>query len=63
MKRKVNGADLNTYGVFDLLVSGARFTAEYTEEDAVEHYMRLHPDADERKVRRELRSELKKVGR
>lgn len=47
-------ADLATYTVHQLLVSGSRFVVDYDEDAAVEHYLRLHPKADEQVVRAEL---------
>lgn len=47
-------ADLATYTVHQLLVSGSRFVDDYDEAAAVSHYLQLHPQADEDAVRREL---------
>lgn len=50
----VKELDLSTYSVHALYVAGMRFTDDYTEDDAVEQYMELHPGADEAKARVEL---------
>ena len=47
-------ADLSKYSVHELLVSGSRFVDDYDENAAVEHYLQLHPQADEQTVRAEL---------
>ena len=46
-------ADLSKYSVHELLVSGSRFVDDYDENAAVEHYLQLHPQADEQTVRAE----------
>jgi hypothetical protein len=48
--------------VYGLLAAGMRFTDDYTEDDAVEQYLELHPGADEANVRAELQAEIKKHG-
>lgn len=58
MKRK----DLREYSVYGLLAAGMRFVGDYNEEDAVRHYLGLHPDANEADVRAELEAEAKKYG-
>lgn len=49
-------ADLRRYSVYDLLVSGSRFTDDYDEAAAIEHYLELHPGADRQAVTVELRN-------
>jgi hypothetical protein len=46
------------YTVYSLLAAGQRFTDDYSEEDAIEDYLELHPDADEKAVRAELQMQL-----
>lgn len=50
------------YSVLQLLINGRRMTSDYAEDDAVEDYLRLHPDADREAVRSELERELVKAG-
>lgn len=54
--------DPRTYTVYGLLAAGSRFTDDYGEEDAVEQFLQLHPDADEAAVRAELADEIKRRG-
>ena len=42
------------YSPTKLFVNGQRMVDDYTTEDAVSDYLRLHPDADEASVRREI---------
>lgn len=51
-------ADLSKYSVYDLYGSGSRFTDDFEPEDAVLKYMKLHPDADEAAVRKELQDAI-----
>ncbi len=53
---------LKGYTVFQLLASGSRFTDDYDEAAAVDHYMRLHPEADQASVQAELDAEIAKRG-
>jgi len=53
--------DLTTYSVHALYVAGMRFIDDYSEDDAVEQYLELHPEADEAKVRAELIAEIAKA--
>lgn len=46
--------DLKTYSVYDLYCAGGRFSDDYDDTDAVEHYLEMHPDADPVAVRAEL---------
>lgn len=46
------------YSVLKLLVNGGRMLDDYTEDDAVSDYLKLHPEADEAEVRAELKREL-----
>lgn len=55
----VTAKNHSTYTVYGLLVAGSRFS-DFTEDDAVERYMQLHPDADEAAVRAELKADLDK---
>lgn len=60
-RRKFEGlenADVRSYTVAQLLASGSRFVEDYGESDAVEHYLELHPEADEAAVRAELQAEI-----
>jgi hypothetical protein len=50
------------YSVYGLLAAGMRFTDDYTEEDAVEKYLELHPEADEAAVRAVLAAEIAREG-
>jgi hypothetical protein len=50
------------YSVYGLLAAGSRFTDDYTEEDAIEQYLELHPGADEAAVRAELQAEIARHG-
>jgi hypothetical protein len=43
-------------------VTARGFTDDYTEEDAIEDYLKFHPDADEAAVRAELQAEITKHG-
>jgi hypothetical protein len=54
--------DRATYSVYGLLAAGSRFTDDYTEEDAIEQYLELHPGADEAAVRAELQAEIARHG-
>jgi hypothetical protein len=54
--------DPKTYSIYELLAAGMRFADDYTEEDAIEAYMALHPDAIEDQVRAELQAETVKHG-
>ena len=54
-------ADLATYTVHQLLVSGSRFVDDYDEDAAVEHYLKLHPEADPSEVRAELRDVIARL--
>jgi hypothetical protein len=54
--------DRSTYSVHELFAAGLRFTDDYTEDDAGEDYLALHPGADEAAVRAELQVEIKKHG-
>jgi len=54
-------ADLATYTVHQLLISGSRFVGDYDEDAAVEHYLKLHPEADPSAVRAELREEIARL--
>ena len=42
------------YSPSTLYVAGLRMTNDYTVDDAVEDYMRMHPHADEAAVRAEV---------
>jgi hypothetical protein len=42
------------YSPSKLFVNGQRMTDDYTVEDAVAEYLRLHPEADETEVRAEI---------
>ncbi len=50
------------YTVYGMFAAGQRFTDDYAEDDAVEDYLQLHPEADEAAVRAELAAEIKKHG-
>jgi|GEM_PF-2688849 hypothetical protein len=54
--------DRRQYTVYGLLAAGMRFTDDYSEEDAIEDYLQLHPGSDEAKVRAELQAEIAKRG-
>lgn len=54
--------DFRTYSVYGLLAAGSRFTDDYSENDAIEHYLELHPDADRAAVEQELRDEVQRRG-
>jgi hypothetical protein len=58
--RDVNLKDPRTYTVHGLLAAGSRFTDDYSEEDAIERYLELHPEAEEAAVRADLQAEIKK---
>ncbi|WP_428384121.1 hypothetical protein [Nevskia ramosa] len=50
------------YTVGQLLATGSRFYVdEYSEDDAIEDYLSLHPEAVEADVRAELTRELGKL--
>lgn len=54
--------DRRSYSILGLLAAGSRFYVdEYTEEDAIEDYLSLHPEAVEADVRAELKQELGKL--
>lgn len=42
------------YSPARMLINGQRMMGDYTADDAVVDYMRLHPDADESQVRAEI---------
>ncbi len=42
------------YSPTKLFINGQRMVDGYTVNDAVEDYLRLHPDADEHQVRDEV---------
>jgi hypothetical protein len=46
--------DPKSYTVYGLYVAGSRFSDDYDQDDAVEHYLELHPEADAAAVRAEL---------
>lgn len=46
------------YSVLKLLTNGLRMTDDYSEEAAIEDYLRLHPEANRDTVRAELEAEL-----
>lgn len=48
------------YSILHLYLVGARMTDDYTRDNAVEDYLRLHPEADGAEVRAELNRELAK---
>lgn len=48
---------LASYDIVGLYAAGSRFS-DWTAEDAVEEYLKLHPEADEAKVRDELEKAL-----
>lgn len=54
--------DAQSYSVYGLLAAGSRFTDDYDAEDAVEHYLELHPEAVEANVRAELAARLVDLG-
>ncbi len=54
--------DARTYSVHGLLAAGSRFSDDYGPEDAVEHYLELHPDADRAQVQAELDAEMREHG-
>jgi hypothetical protein len=58
----MEGANLRTYTVMQLLSSGSRFTDDYDAEGAIEHFMHLHPEADKATVRAELIAEMRRLG-
>lgn len=60
MNSKLQAKDPATYTVYGLLAAGSRFTDDYDEEDAVQDYLELHPDADPDAVRAELKAEIAK---
>ena len=43
-----------SYTVYGLYSAGSRFSDDYDQNDAVEQYLELHPDADPDAVRVEL---------
>lgn len=49
------------YSVLKMFVNGQRMVDGYTEEDAIEDYLQLHPEASESEVRAELKRELAKA--
>lgn len=49
------------YSPLKLYVNGQRMTDDYEVDDAVEDYVRLHPEAKADQVRAELVSELAKA--
>lgn len=52
----------SAYSVLGLLTKGIRtYLDEYTEEDAIQDYLKLHPEANEADVRAELKRELDKL--
>lgn len=54
--------DARSYSVYGLLAAGSRFTDDYDEDDAVRHYLELHPEANEAAVRAELQAEIARRG-
>lgn len=51
--------DRKGYTVGQLLATGSRFYLDdYSEEDAIQDYLELHPDASESQVRQALKAEL-----
>lgn len=54
-------ADLSKYSILELYSSGMRFCGDYDEGAAVEHYLKLHPEADPSEVRAELREEIARL--
>lgn len=59
MSSELQAKDPATYTVYGLLAAGSRFS-DFTENDAVEKYLSLHPDAVEADVRAELAADLKR---
>lgn len=43
-----------SYTVYGLYAAGSRFSDDYAQDDAVEHYLELHPEANPVAVRAEL---------
>lgn len=54
--------DRSKYSVYEMLAAGMRFTGDYTEDDAVDDYLKEHPGADENAVRAELKAEIARRG-
>jgi len=52
--------NLSTYTVYDLYSAGTRFAVGFTEQDAIDRYIELHPEADRAAVERDLREEIEK---
>ena len=48
------------YTIYGLLAAGSRFVDDYSEQDAIEDYLDLHPEADRQAVTEELKAELAK---
>lgn len=62
MAADVSVKDRRSYDVFGLLAAGSRFVIDYTEDDAVEDFLELHPGAKEADVRAELKREIARHG-
>ena len=52
--------NLSTYTVYDLYSAGTRFAVGFTEQDAIDRYIELHPEADRAAVERDLREQIEK---
>jgi hypothetical protein len=50
--------DRSQYSVYDLYATGLRMVDDFEPDDAVSKYMKLHPDADEAAVRKELQDAI-----
>jgi hypothetical protein len=48
------------YSILRLYLVGARMHDDYSRDDAVEDFVRMHPDADPAEVRAELDREMAK---
>ena len=44
--------NLSTYTVYDLYSAGTCFAVGFTEQDAIDRYIQLHPEADRARIRR-----------
>ncbi len=49
------------YSVIELYANGSRMVSDYSEADAVDDYLDLHPGADRAAVEAELKQNLERI--
>ncbi len=57
---KMRFMDLRSYTVYELYAAGQRLSVGYRQEDAVDRYLELHPEAERSAVEEELHEAIQR---